>query len=69
MRINKNKVQLKKIILNTIKVNRMKTDVHVRIIISRGMKSTPYQDPNFTISKPSIVVIPEHKKPKLIDIK
>ena len=32
----------------------------IRLIISRGIKSTPYQDPSFTISKPTIVIIPEY---------
>ena len=42
----------------------MKTDVHLRLVVSRGIKSTPYQDPAFTISKPTIVVIPEYKQPQ-----
>ena len=50
-------------IYNTIKVNKMETDVHIRVVISRGVKSTPYQDPAFTISPPTIVIIPEYKKP------
>ena len=41
----------------------MKNDVHIRVVISRGIKSTPYQDPSFTISPPTIVIIPEYKKP------
>ena len=41
----------------------MLSDVHIRLIISRGLKSTPYQDPSFTISNPTIVIIPEYKKP------
>ena len=42
----------------------MKTDVHLRLVVSRGIKSTPYQDPAFTISKPTIIVIPEYKQPQ-----
>ena len=41
----------------------MKTDVHLRIIISRGIKSTPYQSPKVTISNPTVIIIPEYKKP------
>ncbi|PPR44459.1 MAG: Branched-chain-amino-acid aminotransferase [Alphaproteobacteria bacterium MarineAlpha5_Bin7] len=63
LKIHKNKKELKNIIQNTINKNKMITDVHIRIIISRGIKSTPYQDPSFTITNPSIVVIPEYKKP------
>tara|TARA_B100001057_G_scaffold370031_1_gene373841 strand:- start:2029 stop:2919 length:891 start_codon:yes stop_codon:yes gene_type:complete len=49
----------------TIKVNKMKSDVHLRIIISRGIKSTPYQSPKVTVSKPTIIIIPEYKKPDI----
>ncbi|MDH5291177.1 MAG: aminotransferase class IV, partial [Acidimicrobiia bacterium] len=38
--------------------------VHVRLMVSRGMKSTPYQDPRFTISPPTIVIIAEYKAPR-----
>ena len=52
-------------LIKTIKINKMKTDVHLRIIISRGIKSTPYQSPKVTISKPTIIIIPEYKKPDI----
>ena len=55
------KKEISKILFNTIKINKMKTDVHIRLVVSRGIKSTPYQDPAFTISKPTIVIIPEYK--------
>ena len=50
-------------IWETLKKNKMKTDTHIRLIISRGIKSTPYQHPKVTISPPTIVIIPEYKKP------
>lgn len=37
--------------------------VHIRLMVSRGVKSTPYQDPRATISAPTIVIIPEFKQP------
>ena len=49
----------------TISVNKMITNVHLRIIVSRGIKSTPYQSPVVTISKPTIIIIPEYKKPDI----
>ena len=49
----------------TISVNKMITNVHLRIIVSRGIKSTPYQSPAVTISKPTIIIIPEYKKPDI----
>ena len=37
--------------------------VHIRLMVTRGVKSTPYQDPRVTISPPTIVIIPEFKSP------
>ena len=36
--------------------------MHVRIMVTRGIKKTPSQDPRLTISGPNVVIIPEHKK-------
>ena len=57
------KKKIGEMIYQTVKKNKMTTDVHIRFIVSRGIKSTPYQDPSFTISPPTIVIIPEYKKP------
>jgi branched-chain amino acid aminotransferase len=46
-----------------IDANRMTDGVHVRLMVTRGVKATPYQDPRVTISPPTIVIIPEHKQP------
>ena len=37
--------------------------VHVRMMVSRGVKATPYQDPRATVTPPTIVIIPEFKRP------
>ncbi len=37
--------------------------VHIRLMVSRGVKATPYQDPRATITPPTIVIIPEFKNP------
>ena len=48
---------------DTLQANHMEDHVHIRLMVSRGVKSTPYQDPAFTISPPTIVIIPEYKSP------
>ncbi len=48
-------------IWQTLHANTMQTDVHVRIMITRGIKKTPSQDPRLTISGPNVVIIPEYK--------
>ncbi len=42
--------------------NKMQEGVHIRLMVSRGIKATPYQDPRITISPPTIVIIAEYKK-------
>jgi len=63
LEIHMTKDEIINAIWETLKKNKMKTDTHIRLIISRGIKSTPYQHPKVTISLPTIVIIPEYKKP------
>ena len=65
LKIHLTRKKLSEALIKTIQINKMKTDVHLRIIVSRGMKSTPYQSPKVTISKPTIIIIPEYKKPDI----
>ena len=49
--------------LNKILIkNNMNDDIHIRLIISRGNKITPYQNPNANVGPINFVIIPEHKK-------
>ena len=41
--------------------NGMQDGVHIRLMVTRGIKATPYQDPRITVTPPSIVIIPEYK--------
>jgi len=61
MDIGKSESELEEIILQTLDANKMKSDIHIRFIVSRGLKKTPYQHPNVNVGGPTIVVIPEHK--------
>lgn len=45
----------------TLQANAMEDGVHVRVMVTRGMKKTPSQDPRLTISGPNLVIIAEHK--------
>ena len=45
-----------------LKKNCMVDDVHIRLIITRGNKITPYQNPNANIGPINFVIIPEYKK-------
>ncbi len=46
---------------NVLDKNDMHEGVHIRLMVSRGIKATPYQDPRITITPPTIVIIPEYK--------
>lgn len=50
-------------ILDTLRANAMRTDVHIRLMVTRGIKATPHQDPRFVIGAPTIVIVPEYKQP------
>jgi branched-chain amino acid aminotransferase len=63
MGIGISKSEMKSALEKTLKKNEMTSDVHIRLIVSRGIKSTPYQHPKVTIGHPTIVIIPEYKKP------
>ncbi|MDF3856457.1 MULTISPECIES: aminotransferase class IV [Paracoccus] len=43
--------------------NGMEDGVHIRLMISRGLKSTPNQDPRFVVAGATIVIVAEYKQP------
>lgn len=47
----------------TAKANGMTTDVHARLMVTRGVKARPFQHPGLSRSGPTIVIIMEHSKP------
>lgn len=49
-------------IRKVLDANDMNDHVHVRVMVTRGIKKTPSQDPRLTISGPNVVIIAEHKQ-------
>jgi len=47
----------------TLEANAMSEHVHIRLMCTRGLRSTPYQDPRVVISPATIVIAPEFKQP------
>lgn len=45
--------------------NNMTTDAHARLMITRGVKSRPFQHPNLSLEGPTVTIIMEHSKPKI----
>jgi branched-chain amino acid aminotransferase len=50
-------------IYETLRANDMTDGVHVRLMVTRGPKSTPYQDPRMMAGPATVVIIAEHKNP------
>ncbi len=50
---------------HTLQANQMEDGVHIRLMVTRGQKMTPYQDPRCTLPGATIVIIPEYKIPSL----
>ncbi len=55
--------EMKSRLFDCIAANNMEDGVHIRLMVSRGIKATPYQDPRMTITPATVVIIPEHKNP------
>lgn len=63
MDIGVSKEDLTARLYETLSANDMRDDVHIRLMVTRGLRSTPYQDPRVIISPSTIVIAPEFKKP------
>ena len=64
MDIGISKEDMARRIYDTLSANNMIEDVHIRLMVTRGLRATPYQDPRVVISSATIVIAPEFKKPK-----
>lgn len=47
----------------TVEANGMQSGVHIRLMVTRGPKKAPNQDPRNALGKPTIVIVAEHKEP------
>ncbi|BBK35860.1 aminotransferase class IV [Allostella sp. ATCC 35155] len=47
----------------TVTANDMTDGVHIRLMVTRGVKRTPNQDPRYTIGAATIVIVAEWKEP------
>jgi len=60
--IGLDKAALVAALYETVQANGMHEHVHIRLMVTRGLKSTPYQDPRMTVGAATIVIIAEHKQ-------
>jgi branched-chain amino acid aminotransferase len=55
---------LKARLFEVLDANAMTDGVHIRLMATRGVKRSPYQDPRLTVGAATIVIIPEWKQPR-----
>jgi len=48
---------------DTLGANGMDEGIHIRLMVTRGVRSTPYQDPRVVVTPATVVMIPEYKEP------
>lgn len=60
--IGMNRETLTQALYKTVRANDMTEDAHIRLMVTRGRKKAPFQDPRLSIFGPTIVIIPEFKR-------
>ncbi|MCX7544249.1 aminotransferase class IV [Marinicella gelatinilytica] len=63
MDLEYNAEDFKQMLYQTVKANGMHDHVHLRMMVTRGEKTTPYQSPAATKPGTTVVIIPEYKTP------
>jgi len=64
MDVGLSREQLTERLYAALDANGMTDGVHVRLMVTRGVRSTPYQDPRVIVSGATVVIIPEYKEPE-----
>lgn len=59
------KEQVISAVLDTQKANGMTNDAHARLMVTRGVKTRPFQNPRLSQQGPTMVIIMEHSRQKL----
>lgn len=52
-------------VLETQNANMMTNDAHARLMVTRGVKTRPFQNPKLSQQGPTVVIIMEHSRQKL----
>lgn len=52
-------------VIDTQSANEMSDDAHARLMVTRGIKTRPFQHPSLSRQGPTIAIIMEHSKPSI----
>ncbi len=50
-------------VIDTQRANGMTTDAHARLMVTRGVKTRPFQNPRLSQQGPTVAIIMEHSRP------
>jgi branched-chain amino acid aminotransferase len=64
MDIGLSREELTRRLYDTLDANGMSEGVHMRLMVTRGVRSTPYQDPRVVVGGATIVIVAEYKEPE-----
>jgi len=62
--IGMSRAQVEQAVWGTLRRNAMTDGVHIRLMVTRGLKKTPNQDPRFAIGQATIIIVAEYKSPR-----
>ena len=60
--IGMNREALTQALYETLRANDMTEDAHIRLMVTRGRKKAPFQDPRLSIFGSTVVILPEFKR-------
>src|SRR5881397_1808719 len=63
MDVGLSREELAKRLYDTLDGNGMSEGAHVRLMVTRGVRSTPYQDPRVVVTPATVVIVAEYKEP------
>ncbi|WP_211110077.1 aminotransferase class IV [Acuticoccus mangrovi] len=63
--IGMDRAALKTALADTAAANGMTSDAHARLMVTRGVKTHPFQHPSLSRSGPTVAIIVEHSKPAI----
>ncbi|RJF87739.1 aminotransferase class IV [Oleomonas cavernae] len=63
LHIGRSREELAAALYETILANSMIDGVHIRLMVTRGLKKTPNQDPRMTVGPATLVIVAEWKEP------
>ncbi|MGQ3487832.1 D-amino acid aminotransferase [Roseovarius pacificus] len=63
--IGMSREQVFQAVSDTQKANDMTTDAHARLMVTRGIKTRPFQHPSLSQQGPTVTIIMEHSKPQI----